>query len=230
MFQFLRDAVRVTACITAFATLTACAPFTNLGLHPGAANTLIVGDRQEDPDTLKWEALMPAASAAAVKLEQDRFLADLKARYGETDPSDKAVTALDQIQEGSALDMMPQMGGFETVPRLDGEYVRIPGYIVPLDLTSRFRQSEFLFVPHKGACIHSPPPPPNQIILIRSKTPFRLSDIWVPYWVEGELHAEPTHNDLGDAAYSMNVAVIERYEEPQYQYAQSLAELTESFE
>ena len=42
--------------------------------------------------------------------------------------------------------------------------VRLPGYVVPLANAQDGRLTEFLFVPYYGACIHVPPPPPNQIV------------------------------------------------------------------
>src|SRR6187549_1707175 len=49
---------------------------------------------------------------------------------------------------------------------LDGKSVRIPGYMVPLEDDSEI-VSEFLLVPYVGACIHTPPPPPNQIVQVK---------------------------------------------------------------
>ena len=49
---------------------------------------------------------------------------------------------------------------------LDGKLVKIPGYMVPLEDDSEV-VSEFLLVPYVGACIHTPPPPPNQIVQVK---------------------------------------------------------------
>lgn len=172
---------------------------------------MILGVKQENPLTLAWEDLLPIGDAERLEEAQSQFYAELAARYVPSSvPETEALLA--NIQEGSALDAMPQFGGFETVDALQNEYVRIPGYIVPLDLNSRFGQKEFLFVPHKGACIHTPPPPPNQIILIRSETRFRVQDIWRPYWVEGTLSAKPAENALASSAYMLEIASIGIYE------------------
>lgn len=52
------------------------------------------------------------------------------------------------------------------VDELNGQQVRIPGYLLPLEVSSK-KVSDFLLVPSIGACIHVPPPPPNQIIYVK---------------------------------------------------------------
>jgi hypothetical protein len=46
--------------------------------------------------------------------------------------------------------------------------VRIAGYVVPLE-QGKDGLTEFLLVPYHGACIHTPPPPSNQIIHVVSR-------------------------------------------------------------
>jgi len=55
------------------------------------------------------------------------------------------------------------------VQELNNVEVKLPGYIVPLDLDEDYRVNEFLLVPYFGACIHVPPPPPNQIIYVKAE-------------------------------------------------------------
>ena len=107
---------------------------------------------------------------------------------------------------------MPQLGTFETVAGLNGKLVRIPGYVVPFDFDMSRRHSTFLFVPYMGACIHSPPPPPNQIIFVRSDPAVKIEDIWVPFWLEGVLSTDRNENEVGDAAYTLTLKTMEIYE------------------
>ena len=95
-----------------------------------------------------------------VPMLEKRYAANTTSLVDAADPYAK-------IEEGSEFDFMPQLGTFETVEELDGEFVRIPGYVVPFDFDSDQSWAEFLFVPYMGACIHTPPPPPNQIVLVR---------------------------------------------------------------
>ena len=51
---------------------------------------------------------------------------------------------------------------------LNGQFVKIPGFVVPLEGTAELT-TEFLLVPYFGACIHVPPPPSNQIVYVTFK-------------------------------------------------------------
>nr|BFE93749.1 hypothetical protein GCM10020185_42850 [Pseudomonas brassicacearum subsp. brassicacearum] len=53
------------------------------------------------------------------------------------------------------------------VKALDGQQIRLPGYIVPLEVSEEGRTTDFLLVPYFGACIHVPPPPSNQIVHVK---------------------------------------------------------------
>jgi uncharacterized protein len=87
--------------------------------------------------------------------------------------------------------------------RLDGRVVRIPGFAVPLeDYAEQF--SEFLVVPWAGACIHTPPPPPNQMVYARMTGGRKASTPWWdPVWVEGTLHVVPTMSPYGAVGYQL---------------------------
>ena len=52
------------------------------------------------------------------------------------------------------------------VEGLNGQRIRISGYLLPLEVTGS-KVTEFLLVPYVGACIHVPPPPPNQIVHVK---------------------------------------------------------------
>ena len=160
---------------------------------------------------LIWEDLMPEGSEEQLAQEYEAFYAMLEQRYAANTSTLADASPYGEIAEGSEFDFMPQLGSFDTVSELDGEFVRIPGYVVPLDFRSDVRLKEFLFVPYMGACIHTPPPPPNQIIFIRAETPVKVKDIWVPYWAEGTLQTEKTENDIGNTAYALTLSRLETY-------------------
>jgi len=105
-----------------------------------------------EPLPIMWDDLMPEGSAEALEREYAAFYQMLEERYAADGP-------IETIEEGSELDYMPQLGGFDTVTELDSVFVRIPGYVVPFDFDPRKRHTAFLLVPYMGACIHSPPPP-----------------------------------------------------------------------
>ena len=97
----------------------------------------------------------------------------------------------------------------QTVTALDGTKILLGGYPVPLETNEQGRFVEFFLVPYPGACIHVPPPPPNQIVLIRYAKGIDLADIYQPLWVEGTLRVEVSSNQLADSAYTITAQRVE---------------------
>ncbi|WP_373186988.1 DUF3299 domain-containing protein [Halopseudomonas sp.] len=87
------------------------------------------------------------------------------------------------------------------VSELDGEELRIAGYPVPLESNAAGLYTSFFLVPYAGACIHVPPPPPNQIILVDYPRGIAIDDIYEPFWMSGKLNIDQTSNELADASY-----------------------------
>ena len=119
---------------------------------------------------------------------------------------------LSQLADALAAESGPaaqqQAPDAPVIAALDGEQIKLPGYIVPLDVTEEGRVTEFLFVPYFGACIHVPPPPPNQLVLVRYPKGLKLDDIYTPLWVTGTLKVEKVNNDLADAAYALDAGKV----------------------
>ena len=91
----------------------------------------------------------------------------------------------------------------EELEALDGKLVKVPGFTVPLeDWASSV--TEFLLVPYVGACIHTPPPPPNQLVYIQMDDGERATmDGWNPVWVEGVLEIEMTRSMYGYVGFTI---------------------------
>jgi hypothetical protein len=153
------------------------------------------------PLTITWEELMPEG-------EEERVLKLYEAYYATVGAQGDAGA----VAEGSAADSMPQIGTFNTVQALNKRLVRMPGYIVPFDFDAKDSYKEFLLVPYFGACIHTPPPPPNQIVYVSTKTPVKIKDIWAPVWIEGVMSTDKHENELGNAAYTLAMTKLEAYE------------------
>lgn len=98
------------------------------------------------------------------------------------------------------------------VKDLDNQQIKLPGYIVPLDVTEEGRVTEFLFVPYFGACIHVPPPPSNQIVHVTSELGVQMDALYQPFWIEGPLRVEATDSEMGSAGYKMTAEKIYAYE------------------
>lgn len=101
---------------------------------------------------------------------------------------------------------------------LDGESVRLPGYVLPLEVSAG-QVREFLLVPFVGACIHVPPPPSNQMVFVRPDKPFASEGLYEAVTVQGRLSTRGGTWDLTlvdgqapvSASYSMDQAVVRPY-------------------
>lgn len=93
---------------------------------------------------------------------------------------------------------------------LDGASVRIPGYVIPIGIGADGVNS-FILVPYLGACIHVPPPPPNQLVFVKTEEPWIDTSLWSAVWVSGRLDAATVHNELAEVGYTMVADIIERH-------------------
>lgn len=116
------------------------------------------------------------------------------------------------IAEGSAGDQMIQIGTFNTVKELNETKVRIPGYTVPFEFGANAEITEFLLVPYYGACLHAPPPPPNQTVFAMTEEPIKLRNLAQAVWIEGTMYTQTQESELADAAYTIRVDKVETYE------------------
>lgn len=96
---------------------------------------------------------------------------------------------------------------------MDGAVIRLPGYVVPLDETSA-GMKEFLLVPYFGACIHTPPPPANQIVHVAVSKPAKGVHMMDAVWVSGTLKVVRGDSVMGVSGYQMQAAQIDPYEPP----------------
>lgn len=104
------------------------------------------------------------------------------------------------------------------VAALNGQFVRIPGYALPLEYDGA-AISEFLLVPYVGACIHVPPPPQNQMVFVKLAEPFIVTNLFTPVWITGRVAIERTEKvvPLSDgkapvtAGYVVEIAKVEPY-------------------
>ena len=100
----------------------------------------------------------------------------------------------------------------EELAALDGKLVKVPGYTVTLEDWASSAK-EFLLVPYIGACIHTPPPPPNQLVYIEMvKGKWAFLDGWTPMWVEGILKIEMTKSVYGHVGFTIIGQKVYPYE------------------
>jgi hypothetical protein len=160
---------------------------------------------------LTWEDLEPDSQKAVAQ----------GASEGSADAGDDWATDdfdIDAFTQGQGIRGLysgapPQAYSVGVVSEVNGKNIRVPGFIVPIELEAGSLVSEFFLVPYFGACFHLPPPPPNQTIYVSSAEPVEYDSIYDPVWIMGVIKTEQTGNDIATAAYTMDFHHIEPYEE-----------------
>lgn len=112
--------------------------------------------------------------------------------------------------DSAALASMQVMKG-DVNEALDGQQVRLPGFVVPLELDEEGRVTEFFLVPYFGACIHVPPPPPNQMVYVVMDRGIDLGSMYSAYWISGTMATRRRDTSMGAAAYTLAGTRAEEY-------------------
>jgi hypothetical protein len=158
--------------------------------------------------TIDWDSLMPEEDLNAL-LNPPNYLDQIEDDTFEDQISDQL-----QIDFDSAINDRYQQALVSTkiIKQLDGQLVRIPGFVVPVEFDEE-SITEFFLVPYFGACIHSPPPPPNQIIYVHAPNGLKLNTLYDPFWISGTINTTLVENYMATAAYSLKMASYEAYTE-----------------
>ncbi|WP_166418108.1 DUF3299 domain-containing protein [Cochlodiniinecator piscidefendens] len=101
--------------------------------------------------------------------------------------------------------------GVKVNEELNGAYIKMPGFIIPFDI-SLAGVTDFMLVPYIGACIHTPPPPSNQLVMVRSARPWPGDNLWDPVWVTGTMRTQLQSTTLGQTGYSIEADEMAIYE------------------
>ncbi|RAJ94988.1 DUF3299 domain-containing protein [Aliidiomarina maris] len=139
----------------------------------------------EEPRTLRWNDLMPEGWRPPAVRSQ---------AYYEANPEAQVQTNLDA----------------PVIEALDGQHVKIPGYVVQLEGDDR-RVTEFLLVPYFGACIHVPPPPPNQIIHVKFPEGVPYAVTYDAVWVSGDISVSRSESDIAVTGYVIEASEVISY-------------------
>ncbi len=136
----------------------------------------------EAPLELKWDQLVPPTPPKLPK----SFFSNRSVDLGKLGGPDDGLAAPPPMPEGRWMSTRTNgsSGPPSVVQDLDGKRVHIGGYVVPLDFDAT-NVKEFLLVPFVGACIHAPPPPPNQIVYVKTNQGFDVKEAFDPVWVTG---------------------------------------------
>lgn len=167
---------------------------TTHGSEPTLSGITLPDSGQSEYSTIAWEDLIPPGSSGD----------DIRARYEER------LRAVD-VGSPEAGDLYAQMqaeyDGAATNSELHGQQIRLAGFVAPLTYDGDII-TEFLLVPSFGACIHVPPPPPNQTIMVRlaKEDGLTVQEAWGAVWVEGDLVVASSNTVLAAASYRIDRA------------------------
>lgn len=163
--------------------------------------------------SIEWQELIPADDLE-VLLNPPEYLDEIEDGSLEDQIGNQLSNQI-QNQIANAMDDRYQQALASTniKPEMNNRPVRIAGFIVPLEFNDDQVITEFFLVPFFGACIHVPPPPPNQIIYGKYPKGFKLENLYDPFWISGTLKTSLVENDMATAAYSIEVKSVEGYSE-----------------
>jgi len=192
----------------------------------GTCNTYAADNQQyEIGESLQKEKAVKATSSKAYK----------NLNWDELSPADwdplEAVKGLDLDElddsDPRARDALIAVGeawkNAPIIPELNGQRIRIAGFVVPLDI-NKSKVKEFLLVPYFGACIHVPPPPSNQALhAVNDKIKTKRENEYLksaaliqgPITIIGTLETVMSNTSMGSAGYKIQVESIEQYKEPE---------------
>jgi hypothetical protein len=146
--------------------------------------------------TLEWDDLIPR------DFRPDKLLE----RYNVNEMSDNDPRAKQLMEELKAL-----WKEAPVVADLQGQTVRLPGFVVPLEGDGTVVH-EFLLVPYYGACIHVPPPPANQTVYVVTQgKDAKIRGLFDTVWVIGVMKIERTNSELAEAGYKLEALDVRPY-------------------
>ena len=161
--------------------------------------------------TIEWTELMPEEDLQAL-LNPPEHLNDIEEGSSEDQRLYQQLAAGKTAEKSDSVDRYQQaLLSTDFRAEFDNQYIRIAGYLVPLEFEHSQVVTQALLVPYFGACIHLPPPPPNQVILLHAPEGITLGDMYQPYWMSGIVKTTLHQSELATSAYEMNVASYELY-------------------
>lgn len=167
----------------------------------------VSGKAVEKYRTIEWTELMPEDDLEAI-LNQPDYIDDIVDGSPEDQISNRVQSA---IATASDRRYQEALESTRVIEEFNNQPVRIAGFIVPLEFDGEQTITQFFFVPYFGACIHVPPPPPNQLIYVSYPQGLKLNALYDPFWITGVLKTSLIENDIATSAYSIVVNSISPY-------------------
>ena len=176
------------------------------GTNADSSNTQPGGDAFK---TVEWTDLMPEEDLNALS-NPPEYINEVEDGSFEDQINDQFQNTINTIAEDRYQQALVSTS---VVSELNGESIRIPGFIVPLEFNDDQTITQFFLVPYFGACIHMPPPPPNQMIFVNYPKGLKLNALYDPFWISGVLNTSLQENDMATSAYAMDMQTFESYQE-----------------
>lgn len=160
-------------------------------------------------EEIEWIQLMPKDDLDAL-LNPPEYLYDI-----EDGSEQDTLDSLDAKPFENEQDKRYQqaLSSVRVIESYNNKKIRVPGFIVPLESEEGKHISEFFVVPYFGACLHMPPPPPNQIIYVKFEQGVELQSLYDAFWFEGKITINTVENELGTSAYELKLDRVLPYEE-----------------
>lgn len=159
-------------------------------------------DQRFDIETIAWERTLTEAERQLVQNKQG--ISDA-VKY-ERQFKQAGIDVDDLLRKYNSWQTAVEERQKQVNKDLDGQQVRMPGYLLPLEFSEE-GSTDFLLVPYVGACIHVPPPPANQIVFVRLAKKLKVEDIYTAAWVTGKMKTQSSSKALSLIDGSSNVSV-----------------------
>ncbi|PKF55158.1 DUF3299 domain-containing protein [Alteromonadales bacterium alter-6D02] len=181
-------------------------------LTKGTANLKVNADNVEITyQEVDWTELIPKTDLDALLNPPDYITQVVDGSL-----EDQISSALQNLNQAKSQNESPYEQALlstNIIEAMDDKHIEIPGFVVPVEFTSEQVIKSFFLVPYFGACLHMPPPPPNQIIFVQAEQDFVLERLYEPVIVFGRLKTELFEDQVATSAYTMKLDSIKMYYE-----------------
>lgn len=140
---------------------------------------------------LNWSELIPNEEKALLQ------------KYQIVSPMSFEEQTLNALQAANDENYEQALVSTHTLSEFDNLPIQIPGFVVPLEFDDNRSITRFFLVPYLGACIHYPPPPPNQIIYVNANQGVDIEDLNQAYLIAGVIKQGLFEDPLGTSAYML---------------------------
>lgn len=202
-------------------TLIGCGQSTeensNVEVHIPNTSKLVTNDSKKEGtqserqyQTVEWTDLIPKSDLAAL-LDPPDYIVEIE----DGSIEDQIASSMNKVMNNNVNENNPYEKAListNVISDFDQTDIKIPGFVVPVVFNDEQMVKSFFLVPYFGACLHLPPPPPNQIIYVEVEKGLKVSSLYEPIWVMGTLSVELFEDQIATSAYTMKMNKMEVYD------------------